>query len=149
MQQVRSGHMVRVLCRDVHRLLGFNSAPAIEKDRHHAAAADTSRSLAALDSGRQARATPWGTRNRVRSLGARKRRKGERPFDPCQFPSRANCDRVARSGTMYYMLTRKQVLGWRRWIATGVMLGVIFAQIVTAVHACPNLAAAPRPVVEA
>jgi len=50
---------------------------------------------------------------------------------------------------MYYMLTRKQVLGWRRWIAAGVMLGVIFAQIVTAVHACPNLAAAPRPVVEA
>lgn len=40
------------------------------------------------------------------------------------------------------MLTRKQILGRRRWIAAGVMLGLVFAQIVTAAHACPNLVAA-------
>jgi len=37
------------------------------------------------------------------------------------------------------MLTRKQILGRRRWIAAGVMLGLVFAQIVTAAHACPSL----------
>jgi hypothetical protein len=42
---------------------------------------------------------------------------------------------------MYRMLTRKQVLK-QRWIAAGVMLGLVFVQIVTAAHACPNLAAA-------
>ena len=47
------------------------------------------------------------------------------------------------------MLTLKQVLGRRRWIAVGVMLGLVFAQIVTAVHACPLVATPGAAVVQA
>jgi hypothetical protein len=49
---------------------------------------------------------------------------------------------------MYRMLTRKQVLSRRRWIAASVLLGVIFANIVTAVHACPLVATSGAAVVQ-
>jgi hypothetical protein len=40
---------------------------------------------------------------------------------------------------MFGMLTRRGVFERpRRWIAAGAIVGVVFAQIVTAAHACPN-----------
>jgi len=39
------------------------------------------------------------------------------------------------------MLTRRGTFNRpRRWIAAGVLLGIVFAQIVTAAHACPSFA---------